>query len=310
MAASTMRHHIQGINWMLERELQGGGILADEPGLNKKLQMIMTMIKNPKPRTLIVVPFNCLYVWTEVLMAYDLHVIQLNTEKAWNSLKEPFVKDTYYIINYQKINRRRRLLELTWDRIVFYDARILQNPANKIFIAASQLLGNIRWLIISDLLDSRQKSNFFDLLKVEPNDDLILRRSLYRIQGGPPKPDIYKVEDFSDDLFRIAKKPAVIYCYNSLEVEGLIETLNDQKNIYTCYKEQEVGQRLENLQLATSDPEAILIVCTRGILQSLKLPMFKTIFFNNPKISPRYLELLIRRVTCIGQKHAVQVFLK
>ncbi len=338
---TLLKHQRQGIEWMLEREATAeGGILADEAGLGKKVQMITTMMKNPQNRTLIIVPYYSLNVWIEALRLNSLNVIHLNTESAWNSLKLPCHDYNYYVVNYQKINRRQRLLELTWDRIVFDDARVLQNPANKIFAAASKLLGKIRWFIISEMPENLLP--FFTILKVDPGptedfahrvgfaedfahrvglinsnviaEDFVLRRSLYRIQGGPPKPDIFKIE-LEDTTKRLeilknislkVAKPTVIYCYNIHEVNSVHSYLEEQgiTDLYVCYKDC-----VDQLSDAIQNPNATLIVCTRGILQSLKLHMFKTIFFVNSKISNQTLERLIRRVICIGQKDIVRTFI-
>ncbi len=310
--SKLLKHQTQGVEWMLEREATAegeaqGGILADEAGLGKKIQMITTMMKNPLKRTLIITPYSSLNIWAE-----SLNVIQLNTESAWNSLKIPSDETTYYLVNYQKINRRQRLLDVVWDRIVFDDARILKNPANKIFAAASKLLGKIRWLIISE--KPANLLPFFSLLKVDPRDDLVLSRSLYRIQGGPPKPDIFKIElqdsankmDVLKNISLKVAKPAVIYCYNIHEVHNVHAYLAEQgiSDLYTCYKDC-----VDQLNDAISNPNATLIVCTRGILQRLKLHMFKTIFFVNSKISDYMLERLIRCVICFGTKDIVKVFI-
>jgi SNF2 family DNA or RNA helicase len=50
----------EGVLWLLSMENQTsgirGGVLADEMGLGKSIQLIATMLGNPKPRTLIIVP--------------------------------------------------------------------------------------------------------------------------------------------------------------------------------------------------------------------------------------------------------------
>ncbi len=330
---TLLKHQTQGVKWMLEREgtAEGevkGGILADEAGLGKKIQIITTMMKNPQKRTLIITPYSSLNVWAE-----SLNVIQLNTEKAWDSLKIESEETKYYLVNYQKINRRQRLLDLVWDRIVFDDARVLQNPANKIFAAASKLLGKIRWVLISE--KPANLLPLFSLLKVDPREDrtrsrvrstselcsredLILSRSLYRIQGGPPKPDIFKIqledstpgsstamEALKNISLKVAK-PTVIYCYNIYEVHNVHAYLLEQgfNDLFTCYKDH-----VDQLTNAINNPNPTLIFCTRAILQRLKLHMFKTIFFVNSKISDQTLERLIRRVICIGQKEIVKVFI-
>jgi len=59
----------EGVLWMLTMEGQTSGpkgaILSDEPGLGKTIQLIATMLGNPKPRTLIVVPKSIITQWAE-----------------------------------------------------------------------------------------------------------------------------------------------------------------------------------------------------------------------------------------------------
>ena len=50
----------EGVLWMLTMENQTsgpkGGFLCDEMGLGKTVQLVSTILGNPKPRTLIIVP--------------------------------------------------------------------------------------------------------------------------------------------------------------------------------------------------------------------------------------------------------------
>jgi SNF2 family DNA or RNA helicase len=59
----------EGVLWMLTMEGQKsgpkGGFLCDEMGLGKTVQLVSTMLGNPKPRTLIIVPKSIITQWVE-----------------------------------------------------------------------------------------------------------------------------------------------------------------------------------------------------------------------------------------------------
>jgi len=65
----------KAIKWALERELRvtediRGGIIADEMGMGKTFMMLGSMIANPKPKTLIVVPSMLMDQWQKLIATY------------------------------------------------------------------------------------------------------------------------------------------------------------------------------------------------------------------------------------------------
>ena len=60
-------HQEDGVKWMnqMENQLNGpkGGFLCDEMGLGKTVQIIATILKNPKQHTLIIVPKTLVLQW-------------------------------------------------------------------------------------------------------------------------------------------------------------------------------------------------------------------------------------------------------
>src|SRR5210317_200217 len=64
----------EGVLWMLTMENQTsgpkGGFLCDEMGLGKTVQMVSTMLGNPKPRTLIIVPKSIITQWVEEITRF------------------------------------------------------------------------------------------------------------------------------------------------------------------------------------------------------------------------------------------------
>jgi len=56
----------ESLGWMLDRERQGkGGILADEMGMGKTIQMIALMVGNKKKPTLVIAPSSAMMQWAD-----------------------------------------------------------------------------------------------------------------------------------------------------------------------------------------------------------------------------------------------------
>lgn len=65
-----------GVKWMLERERctrHKAGLLLDECGLGKTPQMCATLMRNPQPNTLLVLPVNLISQWKAALKQWAPH---------------------------------------------------------------------------------------------------------------------------------------------------------------------------------------------------------------------------------------------
>src|SRR6056300_1053683 len=64
----------EGVLWMLTMENQTsgpkGGFLCDEMGLGKTVQMVSTMLGNPKKRSLIIVPKSIITQWANEITKF------------------------------------------------------------------------------------------------------------------------------------------------------------------------------------------------------------------------------------------------
>ena len=63
----------EGVRWLVDRELdrtKPGGFLCDEMGLGKTVQLIATMLANPKPKTLVVVPKSVVGQWCDEIARF------------------------------------------------------------------------------------------------------------------------------------------------------------------------------------------------------------------------------------------------
>ncbi len=75
---SYFQHQTDGINWMLDKEINGtsvpnrdgsattlvrGGFQCDDMGLGKTIQITSVIINNPKPFTLLIAPLAMIETW-------------------------------------------------------------------------------------------------------------------------------------------------------------------------------------------------------------------------------------------------------
>ena len=79
---SYFTHQIDGIKWMLDKEINGtsvpnrdstenvlirGGFQCDDMGLGKTIQIVSVIINNPLPNTLLIAPFAMIETWSSIL---------------------------------------------------------------------------------------------------------------------------------------------------------------------------------------------------------------------------------------------------
>eukprot|EP00976_Prorocentrum_cordatum_P054487 1099598-Prorocentrum_minimum.AAC.2 len=75
----------EGCLWMVKRETESifidderipnGGILADEVGLGKTIQVLSVIVANPKRRTLIIVPKSIVSQWKEQIRPSKVSIL-------------------------------------------------------------------------------------------------------------------------------------------------------------------------------------------------------------------------------------------
>lgn len=148
------QHQYDGVEFCLSNELTShfgirGGIIADEMGLGKTLTAIGTMVANPLPNTLIVLPPVLLVQWQkEIFKATGQQaLIYHGTQKKEITERElvatPIILATYHAIQVKASNL---LHMIKWDRVIFDEAHHVRNK-NLSHAGAIALNANIRWLI-------------------------------------------------------------------------------------------------------------------------------------------------------------------
>ncbi len=142
-----------GVKWMLAMENQTsgpkGGFLCDEMGLGKTVQIIATILKNPKPRTLIVVPKSIVTQWNIEIAKFapGLSVLIYDgpdkTKNVYDLVRSDIVVCPYSIVH----SKNSILYHAKWDRIVLDEAHEIRNRQTRTFKAVNKFDVDIRWLV-------------------------------------------------------------------------------------------------------------------------------------------------------------------
>lgn len=141
-----------GVKWLVSRELASslpGGFLCDEMGLGKTVQLIATMLCNPRPRTLVVVPKSIVGQWCDEVRRFAPSL----TVHAFDGLKRhlnPSAHVTvapYSVLSGRKGSPQCPLLSVRWDRVILDEGHEIRNPKSKTCIAARALYAPIRWVV-------------------------------------------------------------------------------------------------------------------------------------------------------------------
>ena len=209
------QHQLEGIRWMVEKERCGGntihgGILADDMGMGKTLQVLGTMVLNPVP-TLIVVPVLLVDQWAEIFRTYLGHTPLVYHGHKKRTMREdvfanaPVVITTYgTTVPNKKSMSPNLLFSRTWGRVVYNEAHRLRNRATAVYHSAESLKTDRLWLVTGTLVqnnigDLRTLFRLLDVnvptyihLKVAVQQH-VLRRQKTDTVGGSPVPKSSRV---------------------------------------------------------------------------------------------------------------------
>lgn len=143
----------EGVRWLVERELAQtypGGFLCDEMGLGKTVQLIATMLVNPKPRTLVVVPKSIVGQWCDEVARFAPSM----STYAFDGLKRklPEKLPNVVVAPYSVLPQRPGgpvcdLLGVHWDRVILDEGHEIRNKKSKSHIACRALQADIRWVV-------------------------------------------------------------------------------------------------------------------------------------------------------------------
>ena len=211
-------YQVDGAAWLIERECRPlpasgvrGGLFADEMGLGKTLQMIGTMVANPLPSTLIVLPVALMNQWRDQFLRYSPYVpVIYHAEKRKRYSLEDLREAKVIITSYGHITEKPSgniLHRLSFDRVVFDEAHHMRNPATKKFKGAKRILAPIRWLMTgTPIQNSLQDFASLCILMGHPRSicgteqsmnevirESVLRRSKYAVGLALSPPKLHEV---------------------------------------------------------------------------------------------------------------------
>jgi len=139
------------MEWCVERQ-ETGGIIADEMGLGKTLLALMTILRNPVTRTLIVVPLPLLEQWVQAvqnILGHEPFVFHSSRAGHTKFDKEDLEeeKSRVFITTYNLMLRKGALHQVIWDRVIYDEAHVLRNSETKGFKAAASLESGAQWFL-------------------------------------------------------------------------------------------------------------------------------------------------------------------
>ena len=219
----------EGVLWLLSMENQTsgvrGGILADEMGLGKSIQLIATMLGNPKPRTLIIVPKSIITQWSEEIKRFAPNLTINVYDGPDRRIKEADVTLAPYTLLTTKgggPDTKTPLHMVQWDRVILDEAHEIRNKKSKLFKSVCRLQTQIKWIVtgtpvFNSMEDFVSLCTFLGLSKVV-------------VQGMTNKiKDIYILRRTKEDLARINERLRLPPCYFE-NVE--LEMFPDEKQLY------------------------------------------------------------------------------
>ena len=170
---SYFSHQLEGINWMLDKEINGtsvpnrdgtmnvtvrGGFQCDDMGLGKTIQITSVIVNNPLPVTLLIAPLAMIDTWSGVLQRAGCAVYEVdkNAPVPWKLMNDPtapvprhFIKNrpAVYISNYEKLYHNPSIFRRDWNRVVLDEAHKIRNGDGEVARYARKIVAPIRWAV-------------------------------------------------------------------------------------------------------------------------------------------------------------------
>ena len=138
-------HQVKGINWLCDRECGYGncGLLCDEPGLGKTIQIAGLMYLHQLDYTLILVPISLINQWVKILeyIIPKCHIIihhGNNKSKNISEFKHKINGKQVIVISTLKLLINDYILNsIKWNRIVIDEIHEIRNCKSKVFTRAA-----------------------------------------------------------------------------------------------------------------------------------------------------------------------------
>lgn len=133
-----------------------GGLLCDEPGLGKTVQ-IMSLMKMNQLKTLIILPISLIDQWIDSLKKV---FNESNIENCYKNRFNPSKTKLITIISYGKLISKESnlILNKNWGRIIIDECHFLKNPKSKISQVVQKMSRNkIIWGITGTPIQNSKK---------------------------------------------------------------------------------------------------------------------------------------------------------
>lgn len=170
-------HQIEGTKWLLQRELTAGlkgGLLCDDPGLGKTIQIGAMMKGNPVGKTLIVVPTAVLHQWKAVMEhLFGQDRVYMHTGgsriKTFYQMFQHFNNFDIAITSYGMVfhpsqkgqwspeTAKTILHQVPWDRVILDEGHFIRNPSTKLYKMCSMLKSPRRWALTGTPIQNSEK---------------------------------------------------------------------------------------------------------------------------------------------------------
>lgn len=167
---SLYKHQREGVDWLLKREYSKkfrGGLLCDEPGMGKTIQMGTCMSKNPKRNTLLILPNAVIQQWADTLKKMlpqasiyihhgktkllDASVLQKNPMNivivTIAGIQNPKLSKNKKKSKIKRVYGLKIFKGLVWDRIIMDECHYIKNKSSIRARSAINLKGVIKWEI-------------------------------------------------------------------------------------------------------------------------------------------------------------------
>ena len=220
----------EGVEWMLGMENQRdgpkGGFLCDEMGLGKSIQLIATMLANPRPRTLIVVPKSIITQWRDEIIKFapklSINIYDGPDREIYDTCDITIAPYTLLTVKGAEVGAPTPLHHMKWDRVILDEAHEIRNKKSKLFKSVCRLKTEIKWIVtgtpvFNSMEDFVSLCTFLGLSKVV-------------VQGMTKQiKDIYILRRTKDDLAQINERLRLPPCHFE-NVE--LEMFKEEKQLY------------------------------------------------------------------------------
>ena len=221
-----------GVKWMIGMENQEtgpkGGFLCDEMGLGKTVQLISTILGNPKARTLIIVPKSIITQWAEEINRFapslTISIFDGPGRKIDRTADITIAPYTLLTVKGGTVESKTALHTVKWNRIILDEAHEIRNKTSKLFKCVCRLESEIRWLVTGTPVFNSME-DFVSLC-------VFLGISKNFVQGRTKEiKDIYILRRTKEDLAKISERLRLPPCHFE-NVE--LDMLPDEKALYEC----------------------------------------------------------------------------